>query len=284
MRQRLPLTIAAAAIAIVVAFPAAVSANHSWGGYHWARTSNPFTVKAGDNVSGLWDGMLDTALSDWTQSTVLNMTKAAGGTNGTSCQPTLGRDEICSANYGNTGWLGLAQIWIYTGGKHIAQGIVKNNDYYFGSSSYTYNNTAEMQHVICQEIGHTLGLDHQSETGASLNTCMDYYHNTSSTDLLSTSPNQGDYDELRCIYDPVLRHKLLITDGGTHKCRGTGHLDTTNSATSTAGNANGLFPGVAAEASSWGRLVASSASGREQTFFLELGNDRGLVTFVIWAF
>jgi hypothetical protein len=282
MRQRLPLTIAAAAIAVIVAFPAAVSANHKWGGYHWARTSNPFTVKLGDNVGLTWDSKLATAATDWKASTVLDTNVVSGGTNGTSCQPTLGRVEVCSANYGNTGWLGLAQIWIYIGGKHIAQGIVKDNDYYFGNSTYQYNNTAEMQHVICQEIGHTLGLDHQSTTGASLDTCMDYYHNTSSTDTVSTHPNQGDYDELSCIYDPALSHKLLTTDD-THKCRGTGHLDTTNSATSTAGNANGLFPGVAAEASSWGRLVASSASGREQTFFLELGNDRGLVTFVIWA-
>ena len=42
-----------------------------------------------------------------------------------------------------------------------------------------------MQHVICQEIGHTFGLDHQSETGASLNTCMDYYHDTSASDTKS---------------------------------------------------------------------------------------------------
>jgi hypothetical protein len=66
---------------------------------------------------------------------------------------------------GNTGWLGVATIWLQSGTTHIVQGTVKNNDYYFGNSSYQYNNTAEMQHVICQEIGHTFGLDHQDETG-----------------------------------------------------------------------------------------------------------------------
>jgi len=30
-----------------------------------------------------------------------------------------------------------------------------------------------MQHVICQEIGHTFGLDHQDESGISLNSCID---------------------------------------------------------------------------------------------------------------
>ena len=37
------------------------SANHSWGGYHWARTANPVTVQLGDNVDGIWDPYLVTA-------------------------------------------------------------------------------------------------------------------------------------------------------------------------------------------------------------------------------
>jgi len=183
------------ALLSLAAFPSSADANHSWGGYHWARTSNPFTIKLGDNVSGLWDGMLVTASNDWTQSNVLNTTIVAGGTRPKSCRPSSGRVEVCNANYNNTGWLGLAQIWI-TGGTHITQGVVKNNDYYFGNSSYQYNNTAEMQHVICQEIGHTFGLDHQDESGISLNTCMDYYHNTSASDTQSTHPNAHDYQEL----------------------------------------------------------------------------------------
>ena len=36
---------------VVAALPAALLANHSWGGYHWARTANPFNLKVGDNVN-----------------------------------------------------------------------------------------------------------------------------------------------------------------------------------------------------------------------------------------
>jgi hypothetical protein len=198
MLKKLISLVGLAALAAVM-LSVSASANHSWGGYHWARTANPFTLKLGDNVSGTWDSLLVKASSDWSQSTVLDTTIVAGGTKPRNCRPTSGQVEVCSANYGNNGWLGLAQIWI-TGGTHITQGVVKNNDYYFGASSYQYNNTAEMQHVICQEIGHTFGLDHQSESGASLNTCMDYYHNTSASDTKSTSPNQHDYDELATIY------------------------------------------------------------------------------------
>jgi hypothetical protein len=220
------------------------SANHSWGGYHWARTSNPFTVNLGDNVSGLWDGMLTTAASDWSQSTVLDSPVVSGRAKGKNCRPTSGRVEVCSASYGNNGWLGLAQIWV-TGGVHITQGAVKNNDYYFGNSSYQYNNTAEMQHVICQEIGHTFGLDHQDESGISLNTCMDYYHNTSASDTQSTHPNKHDYDELGIIYS---------------------HLDSTT----TIGSA---------PASS---LVPTGQVG-ESKYVERLGNGLTTVTFVRWA-
>ena len=43
-----------------LALPGGVAANHSWGGYHWARTANPFTLKLGDNVSSAWDAYLGT--------------------------------------------------------------------------------------------------------------------------------------------------------------------------------------------------------------------------------
>src|SRR5713101_6878645 len=151
------------AIAFAVS-PLVLLANHSWGGYHWARTSNPFTVKLGDNVSSAWDSYLATTSSDWSASSVLNTTIVAGSAKPRNCRPTSGRVEVCDASYGNTGWLGVAQIWI-SGGVHITQGTVKNNDYYFGSSTYQYNNEAEKLHVICQEVGHTLGLDHQSTDG-----------------------------------------------------------------------------------------------------------------------
>ena len=178
-------------LAAVVATTGSASATHSWGGYHWARTSNPFTLQLGNNTSGSWTADLATVSSDWSKSAVLDTPVVAGATKAKVCRPTSGRVEVCNASYGNTGWLGVAQIWI-SGGVHITQGTVKNNDYYFGSSTYKYNNGAEKLHVICQEVGHTLGLDHQSTDGSSLNTCMDYYHNTSDADTLSTHPNQHD--------------------------------------------------------------------------------------------
>ncbi|HLE73912.1 MAG TPA: hypothetical protein VI688_06690, partial [Anaerolineales bacterium] len=67
------------ALIALLLLPISAGARHSWGNYHWARTTNPFTIKLGDNVSGLWDGMLGIASSDWSQSNVLDTTVVAGG-------------------------------------------------------------------------------------------------------------------------------------------------------------------------------------------------------------
>src|SRR3989344_9262782 len=96
-----------------------VSATHSWGNYHWARTSNPFTLKVGDNVSSAWDAYLDTAIVDWSASSMLDLTKVAGSNNPRTCKGKTGQIEVCSERYGNTGWLGIAQIWI--SGSHITK-------------------------------------------------------------------------------------------------------------------------------------------------------------------
>src|SRR5687767_1871885 len=58
---------------VFAALATVTSADHSWGGYHFARTSNPFTIKTGDNVSAAWDPYLDEAISDWNQSSVLDL-------------------------------------------------------------------------------------------------------------------------------------------------------------------------------------------------------------------
>ena len=90
---------------------------------------------------------------------MLNTTIVPGGTPAKPCRPTSGCVEVCNSTYGNTGWIGVAQIWV--SGTYITQGVVKMNDTYFNTSKY--NTTAWRSLGMCQEVGHTLGRDHQDE-------------------------------------------------------------------------------------------------------------------------
>ncbi len=233
---------------------AAVSANHSWGGYHWARTSNPFTIKLGDNVNTAWDAYLAQASSDWSVSDVLDTAIVAGGTRPKSCRPTSGRVEVCNAAYGGTGWLGVAQIWI--SGLHITQGTVKLNDTYFNTA--TYNTPAWRAMVTCQEVGHTFGLAHQDENfnNANLGTCMDYTSDPST----NQHPNAHDYEELNIIYS---------------------HLDTTTTIGQTVNLPNAMTDVDYSGPQQWGRLMKQQ--GNTAIYELDFGGGRKIVTFVVWA-
>jgi len=239
-----------------------VSATHSWGNYHWARTANPFTLKLGDNVSTVWDAYLGEASSDWSQSSVLDTAVTAGNAgNPKRCRPTSGRVEVCSAKYGFNGWLGVASIW--ASGDHITQGTVKVNDSYFNTS--TYNKPAWRRLVMCQEVGHTFGLDHQDEnfSNPNLGTCMDYTDDPDGTlkgQLSNEHPNQHDYEELEAIYT---------------------HLDSITTVSqklfSRANHDN------ASDTEEWGKSIRRDRKGRTSMYERDLGKGEKQFTFVFWA-
>jgi hypothetical protein len=248
----------------VAALPTAALADHAWGCYHWARSSNPLQLNVGDNVTSTWDGHLDVALTDWNQSVVLDLTEVAGGTPPKSCKGTTGRVEVCNSNYHNTGWLGIAQIWV--NGCHIGKAVAKMNDYYFNQAQY--NTPAWRQLVMCQEVAHDFGLDHQDEVfnNPNLGTCMDYTDDpdggpggASNNDPSNEHPNQHDYEELEIIY--------AHPDAGELPAPGVGPVS----------------PGDLNSPAEWGRLVRTLAGGRVQDFERDLGNGQKLVTRVIWA-
>lgn len=251
-----------AVVGIAAAFQAPTSANHRWGLYHWARTASPLVLNIGDNVSTAWDTYLDEASFDWSHGSpdVLDAVVVDGSVaNPKNCRPTSGRVEVCNASYGNNGWLGIAQIW--ASGQHITQGVVKMNDTYFTKWS-PYNGSEGpgwRQLVVCQEIGHTFGLDHQDETfnNGNLGTCMDYT-NSPYGPPDNLHPNQHDFDELSIIYS---------------------HFDS-----STTVKPSPAFGGAQVESpAEWGQLMKSSRGGRTQVFERDFGNGQKIVTFVIWA-
>jgi hypothetical protein len=266
MRKIKLLVLASLVASIVTASPKLALADHSWNGYHWARTTPQFTLKLGDNLTtSSWKGYLAQASQNWNspelvgQTSTPLLTAVVTGQSNKRCAMVSGTTQVCNGSYGKNGWLGLASINI-ANGEHITRGSAKMNDTYFNTSYY--NNSNEKLHVVCQEVAHTFGLDHQSEDGSSLNTCMDYFSNTgvNATSTLSTKPNAHDFEELNLIYE---------------------HLDTT---TTVAQSASQIAPSdVTDDPNSWGKLVSQSHNGRSSTYERDEADGTLTVTNVYWT-
>jgi hypothetical protein len=272
---RLRFGIALAAMVMAVAVVPS-RADHAWGTYHWA-SDGLVVLSVGDNVSADWDGYLDDAVSDWNKSSVLALTISDGGTSPRRCKPTSGRIEVCSEAYGNNGWLGVAQIWV--SGSHIVQATTKVNDTYF---NWPFYDTPEWRlFVICQEIGHAFGLDHQDEDfeNANLGSCMDYTDDPAGTgsSLSNEHPNDHDYDQLQDIYD----HVDESGGGGSGPGPGNGRGRGAGPAGAAQLPEPAFEQGPGDSPSEWGELVRSN--GRFAMFALDVGNGRRIFTFVVWA-
>ena len=112
---------------------------------------------------------------------------------------------------------------------------------------------------MCQEVGHTLGLDHQDEDfdNPNLGTCMDYTSDPST----NQHPNAHDYEELEAIY---------------------AHLDGVTTVGQTLPNGSRAEVNFD-EPGEWGRAIRKSGDGRNSLFERDLGGGRKVFTFVIWA-
>jgi hypothetical protein len=255
------LICAAALISAMV--PGTSSADHAWGNYHWARTTNPFTLTLGNNMTGDWVLLLGITSTDWNSGGAPLLTATQNGQGGKRCSTVSGTTQVCNGKYGNNGWLGLATI--YLSGEHITKGSAKMNDTYFTLAKY--NNLNEKLHVVCQEVAHTFGLNHQSTDGSSQNTCMDYFSNTgaNANNTDSTKPNPHDFEQLSSIYT---------------------HLDstTTLATATTSGRGNGKSGADESDdPNSWGVHVSQSANGRSSTYEAYTQDGNRVLRHVYWT-
>lgn len=183
-------------VCALVVMSVSTHADHSWGNYHWARTTSSFDLTIINSTTSDWDGYVSQAISDWSDSTVLNMVDLSGNTNKRvrrQCKGGSGKVRICNLAYGQNGWLGIAGISIDSEG-HITTGYTKLNDSYF--SWVFYDKPGWKQSVTCQELGHNVGLGHQDAdfNNESLVSCMDYQNPP------HEDPNDHDYEQLAIIY------------------------------------------------------------------------------------
>lgn len=240
-------------------------ASHAWGNYHWARKSSSFRLVVVNSTTEAWDPYVSQAISDWSQSNVLDMVEDPNGStvdrDRRQCTAPTGQVRICNLAYGQTGWLGIAGISLDQQG-HIISGYTKLNDTYF-TMAY-YNKDTWKQSVTCQELGHDVGLGHQDEDfdNATLKSCMDYQ------DPPYEFPNGHDYEQLSTIYGHVDSYdSYSATGGGTCKGR------------KCAGAAVGVDDGNSRHG--WG--ISLGRRGAQETFLRIDPDGTRHLTHVTWA-
>ncbi len=176
IKKILAVTVALAALLTVVS---AASADHSWSVYHWSSDNLSPTV-VDKTSSSLYNVPLGVA--EWANLPTPinpNLTDAKKG------------DISVREGFSQT-WLGIATIFLDNG--HITKGEVKLNTRYL--EYYEANGYPGLaDHVLCQELGHILGLGHnRTET----DTCM---NDQAFGGFDLTSPNDHDTYQLNLIYD-----------------------------------------------------------------------------------
>lgn len=196
--------------------PPICNAQHSWENYHLPH----YAVESQVVVNNTSSYVLD--LGAWNNLNGNPITLVDSGTGFTI--------EVVDGGDANSGWLGLASVWANSEG-HIARGVVTMNLTLL--SKYGPNVAA---HVLAQEIGHVLGLDHQRDADDS---AMDDCQGRGSGWLACLSsdegmtPNAHDGEQLAIIYEhatgappvpptcaggefQIILHSFSATDGDDH--------------------------------------------------------------------
>lgn len=169
--------------------------DHFWENYKWLKTTQNLVVSVGDchTQSDInWPTMLADVVYHWNHVpenqdgsgdvyTQTNLTFVK-----TACEGAM--IKSFNDNYGDTGWYGESNIYYNDDDNYILRATSQVNLYYS-------LNSRKWQHILCHEIGHGVGLGHQSESGDDLNTCMDYDYFHS-----NRYPNKHDFDLLNFMY------------------------------------------------------------------------------------
>jgi hypothetical protein len=248
-------------VAVVVAAVPMFGA-HSWGTYHWRRTTAQVTPPVTMNLTAPWDQYASRVMQDWNASQYIESPWSFGSISTRKrCTSTTGQIEVCNSTYGNNGWLGIAGISL--SGGHIVKGYTKLNDTYYNTAKY--NTPAWRRMVFCQEVGHDYGLGHVNETFTDLNTgsCMDYTNDPSGNagtngTLSNEYPNSHDYAQLALIYGHTDALIELPFDA------------ITNDATRPKSVEEYM-----ADAGQWGTPIAFDPQGRPTVFFQKASPNHG---------
>ncbi len=195
--------------------PASATNSRSWNGHRWGRSGN-LSIQLVNNTSAKWTPFLDIAATEWSAASNIDFRVVSGpSVNVETCSPTYGVVEVCSANYGKTGWLGMTNV--YTSGGYVVMATVRLNDYYPSTSAF-YAGDAWYSNTVCHELGHALGLTHEDgiKNNANSGSCLDVTNDPSGTKsgygpAADLAPGLMDFAALADIYRAASGPQLAST-------------------------------------------------------------------------
>ena len=161
--------------------PPLCMAQHDWNGYHLGHDAMSPSVT---NTSGY-----ELDLNAWNAlGTPITMLDGGGGF------PI----EVVEGGNASSGWLGIASVKLDSD-LHIVSALVQMN-----RTLLNRHGPNAAKHVLCQEIGHILGLDHQYASDSCMDDCSRSGNGRACLDNPeATTPNAHDAEQLRTIYSHV---------------------------------------------------------------------------------
>lgn len=168
MKNKLVVAGLSIVVAVLFLVNVRIASAHNWDTWHW-HTGSTINVW----VFGPHQAEANAALNDWDSHSDVNFNRVNSHT----------ELSVFSGNYGATGWGGLASIedysfdwWHHWCWCRIDHAHARYNSFYGGTGGIGAN--SDIRGIFCQEIGHTIGLDH-SNTGD----CMgkSYFNNINVT-------------------------------------------------------------------------------------------------------
>lgn len=271
------MCVAVVLLAVFAMLPKPVTASHVWSTFHWRRTSAALkTIPTRRYLSAIWLARYTTAMNDWRKPAMTKIKPATTFIGGASraCPVFSQQISVCNGTYGNTGWLGLAQVAV--SGSHIQLGRALQNDTYFNRAPY--NTIPWRQLVICQEIGHLFGIGHVNVVFGNRNvgSCMDYTNDPDGGGFYGPSnlhPYAHDYQLINA------RHNHIGSDLPT-LLSGPESADLPEPTSEMPQALKDFNPTSLQE---FGTLVWVGDGGRTERYEANFGDGHKMVTQVIWA-
>lgn len=121
----------------------------------WAKKGQPRPIiHFLDRTSAAWP--VGRAVTEWNKVSGIDSIRRtpAGG-----CLSTAHCVEVVSANYGDTGWVG--ETW-----RHLNGAATYHTDVAIYLNDYYVHNETDRWIASCHELGHALGLNHNTSTGS----------------------------------------------------------------------------------------------------------------------